>query len=501
MTLLSLPTRIVYLRPRGRRATSLLAISLLLALTLACALSGASVKSGVLSAHLSKKSFAAAQAKSVTLVYKLSEKSTYFSYKLSFKQGSKWQLVKAVKKDGSFKGTHRMRVRKLFAGKRVRVGFYRLKLRADAGHANLLFQVAKAGGAVAISAGWGHTCALLSGGRVKCWGEGEYGQLGNGSTLDSSTPVEMSGIPNASQISAGGEHTCVLIYSVVSGTVKCWGDGEYGQLGKGDTSDSFIPAEVIGITDAVQISAGGGHTCALFSGGRAECWGYNGYGQLGNGSTLDSPTPVGVSSITDATQISAGGWHTCALTHSNGAVKCWGYNGYGQLGNGSTLDSSTPVEVSSITDAAPVQVSAGGRHTCALLSDGTVECWGNGEYGQLGNGSTLDSSTPVEVSGITNATQISAGEAHTCALLSVGTVKCWGDNGDGELGNGATDDSSFPVEVSGITNAVQISAGGLHTCALLSGGTVKCWGGNGDGELGNGSTLDSSIPVNVVGFS
>jgi alpha-tubulin suppressor-like RCC1 family protein len=208
-----------------------------------------------------------------------------------------------------------------------------------------------------------------------------------------------------------------------------------------------------------------------------------------------------VSSITDATQISAGGWHTCALTHSNGAVKCWGYNGYGQLGNGSTLDSSTPVEVSSITDAAPVQVSAGGRHTCALLSDGTVECWGNGEYGQLGNGSTLDSSTPVEVSGITNATQISAGEAHTCALLSVGTVKCWGDNGDGELGNGATDDSSFPVEVSGITNAVQISAGGLHTCALLSGGTVKCWGGNGDGELGNGSTLDSSIPVNVVGFS
>ena len=138
--------------------------------------------------------------------------------------------------------------------------------------------------------------------------------------------------------------------------------------------------------------------------------------------------------------------------------------------------------------ATATQVSAGEDHTCALLSNGTIECWGSGYIGQLGNGKKEDSTTPVAVSGgITNATQVSAGNDFNCALISDGTIKCWGYNPVGELGNGSDTNSSVPVEVSGITDAIAIRSGGWNSCALIAGGTVKCWGGNDDGELGNGT--------------
>jgi len=214
-----------------------------------------------------------------------------------------------------------------------------------------------------------------------------------------------------------------------------------------------------------------------------------GSGQLNLAATL--PTTGGPA-------IATGYTHACALL-TGGTVKCWGYNGFGQLGNGTTTQSTTPVSVSGITTA--VMISAGAYHTCAFLADGTVKCWGYNGYGQLGNGTTTQSTTPVAVSGITTATDVSAGYIHTCARLSDGTVKCWGYNGYGQLGNGTTTQSTTPVAVSGITTATMVSAGVYHTCARLSDGTAKCWGNNVYGQLGNGTTTQSTTPVSVSGIT
>ena len=223
-------------------------------------------------------------------------------------------------------------------------------------------------------------------------------------------------------------------------------------------------------TSVTALAAGTYHSCALVSSGTVKCWGLNEHGQLGDGTTALSLTAVAVSGISTATALTAGNEDTCAML-SGGTVKCWGLNGSGELGNGTTSDSSTPVAVSGISTA--TAVSAGGYHTCALLAGGTVKCWGFNAYGQLGNGTTTGSSTPVAVSGISTAIAISAGEVHSCALLSGGTVECWGNNGNGELGNGTTTDSSTPVTVSGISTATALTAGAYYTCAVLSGGTVK----------------------------
>ncbi|MBI2060125.1 MAG: hypothetical protein HYT87_10170 [Nitrospirae bacterium] len=372
-------------------------------------------------------------------------------------------------------------------------------------------------GAIAITGGWGHTCALVSDGTVKCWGANYYGQLGDGTTgptADKSTPVAVSTLTGAIAITGGDYHTCAL---VSDGTGKCWGDNVYGELGDGTLVDKSTPVAVSTFTGAVAITGGNGHTCALVSDGTGKCWGKNLNGQLGDGTTANRLAPIAVSFLSSAAAIAGGSAHTCSLL-SDGTVKCWGYNAYGELGDGTTADKTTPVAVSmpagpmgiklprlheSTASGAPARpfreglTAHLGSHTCSLLSDGTVKCWGSNWQNQLGDGTAADRSTPVAVSTLTNAVAVTGGEYHTCSLLSNGTVKCWGPNGYGQLGDGTVANKSTPVAVSTLTSAVAIAGGFYHTCSLLADGSVNCWGYNANGQLGDGSNAGKSTPVAV----
>ena len=298
-------------------------------------------------------------------------------------------------------------------------------------------------------------------------------------------------------IAAGNSHTCAL---TTSGGVKCWGANWSGQLGDGTWASWDTPVDVIGLGSGVRaIAAGGSHTCALTAGGSVKCWGSNGSGQLGDGTTMWRATPVDVSGLgSGVVAIAAGGWHTCALT-MGGGVKCWGWNYYGQLGDGTTTDRTTPVDVSGLGSGV-VAIAAGNDHTCALTAGGGVKCWGLNGSGQLGDGTTTNRNMPVDVSGLgSGVSAIAAGDRHTCALTAGGGVKCWGSNLYGQLGDGTTTSRNMPVDVSGFASGVvAIAAGGFHTCALTAGGGVKCWGGNWYGQLGDGTTRSRTTPMDVA---
>jgi alpha-tubulin suppressor-like RCC1 family protein len=456
---------------------------------------------GKLAAHLTKTSFPAARAENVKLVFKFSSPSKSFAYRIMRQNGANWSIVVSAKQKGRFRGPHTATVGYLFASQPIALGRYRLRLSSDSSSVLLPFEVVKPKyltNVTAVSAGDADTCAVRSSGSVVCWGLSDYGRLGDGTIGPYGhglIPVITRGISTATAVSAGGQHTCALLSG---GSVACWGYNGSGQLGYGTTAGRLVPVGVSAITSGAAVSASSGslgHSCVRLSGGEVDCWGDNEEGQLGNGTTTGSSTPVAVSGIAGAVAVSAGLYDTCAVL-ADGSTDCWGSNFYGQLGNGTKAGSSTPVAVRGITNA--VQVSVNAFHACALLITGAVECWGYNGSGQLGNGTKTDRSTPVAVSGITNATEISAGFNHTCALLSGGTVECWGNNSDWKLGNGTTKSSSTPVAVSGITNAIQVSAGATHSCALLSGGTVECWGNGWDGELGNGIYSWGKTPVRVI---
>ena len=351
-----------------------------------------------------------------------------------------------------------------------------------------------------VAAAGGHTCALTATGGVKCWGVNVDGELGDGTTLEKHSPVDVSGLTSGvTAISLGWRQSCAL---TAGGGVKCWGYNSNGQLGDGTTVEKHSPVDVSGLTDGViAIAAGHLHTCALTTGGRVKCWGGNSTSQLGDGTTVEKHSPVDVSGLTSSvTAIAAGYDFTCVLK-AEGGVMCWGNNDFGQLGDGTTILRATPVDVSGLTGRVTA-ITGKNIHACALTAAGGVMCWGFNAYGQLGDGTTLDKHLPVDVSGLTNGVAaIAAGAWHTCAVTAGGGAKCWGENNTNQLGDGTTLNRSSPVDVNGLTNGVAaIAAGAEHTCALTAGGGLKCWGWNKYGNLGDGTTTNRSMPVDVVGY-
>ena len=342
-----------------------------------------------------------------------------------------------------------------------------------------------------FAAGYSHSCVSLADGRVQCWGGNQNGQLGSGLLIDfSEDPVDVRGITNALAVSGGGDHTCALL---ADGTVKCWGQNQFGQLGNGTMNNKFdIPVTVIGLTNATAVAAGWQHACALLADGRVTCWGLMKSDEKHNQIAVVVP----VTGITNALGISGGERHTCAVL-ADGTVKCWGKNGNGQLGNGTQTDSWDPVSVSGISNA--VAVASGYDHSCAVLADGTVKCWGTK---MTGEDTAVVSLVPETVSGITSAVAVAGGYYHSCALVRDGRVKCWGANSGGQLGNGTSSASPVSVFVKTLIGAVAVAAGGCqYSCAVLADGTVQCWGHVHFRTLRGGTMKESLVPLPVRGIA
>lgn len=336
---------------------------------------------------------------------------------------------------------------------------------------------------------------------ILTWGSASQGQLGDGTAVNKSSPVSVvGGFSDWVQISGmgSGNHGLGLR---TNGTAWAWGGNAFGQLGDGTITSRSSPVSVIGgFADWTSLQASSNHSLGLRSDGTAWAWGGGGAGGLGDNTVISKSSPVLiVGGFTDWVQL-VGAANNSLGIRSDGTAWAWGGNSTGNLGDGTTTAKSSPVSVlGGFTDW--VQLAGGNTHGLGIRQNGTAWAWGRNNYGQLGDGTTVNKSSPVSVvGGFTDWIKVDGGFYHSLGLRSNGTAWSWGNNSSGQLGDGTTVSKSSPVSVvGGVANWTQVSAGQNHSVALRSDGTAAAWGLNTQGQLGDGTAVAKSSPVSVVG--
>jgi len=339
------------------------------------------------------------------------------------------------------------------------------------------------------------------------WGYNDDGQLGLGDIVHRSSPVQVGSLNDWTQISAGGSVGISSYFHSLAvkadGTLWSWGYNGSGQLGLDDITSRSSPVQVGSLTDWTQVSGGDSHSLAVKTDGTLWAWGNNGSGRLGDGTTVSKSSPVQIGSLTNWAQVSAGYDHSLAVK-TDGTLWAWGDNssitsGSGELGDGTVTNRSSPVQIGVLTNWA--RVSAGFIFSLAVKTDGTLWAWGGNGSGQLGDGTRTHRSSPVQVGSLTDWSEISASDGVTApfslAVKTDGTLWAWGSNGSGQLGDGTTTNRSSPVQVGSLTNWAQVSAGFDHSLAVKTDGTLWAWGSGSGGLLGDGTRTYKSSPVQV----
>ena len=342
------------------------------------------------------------------------------------------------------------------------------------------------------------SCALRQGAGLVCWGTNPQGQLGDGTTTNRPDPAAVSA-PGVTftRVAMGTAHTCAL---ASTGVVHCWGSNNGGRIGDGTTTDRLAPTTVAGGLTFKALAAGRDHSCAIAADDKVYCWGINGAGQLGSGAgaNLFASSPTLVDASLTVRSVAAGGTHSCAANLAGIVAYCWGANGQGQLGDGTTTSRSAPSPVN-LAGSSFTTVTAGAEFSCALNTGGSAYCWGDNQYGQLGDGSTTDRLSPVAVAGGHVFQQIDAGDSYACGVTTAGALYCWGQNDVGQLGIGSTTSASSPQLVAppaGQTwKSVSAAIGGKRVCATTSTDAAYCWGTNSGGLTSGDATVNTPSAV------